>query len=138
LAPNAGAVVVDFPGVPVGHVGLTPNQTMVAIVVFYLILGMFMETLSMRLMTVPLVVPIVVALGFDPVWFGILMTVLLETALITPPIGVSLYVVHGVRGRGQMHDVMLGALPFVGAMFVIIILLMVFPDIAVWLPRQSY
>ena len=113
-------------------------ETLILIVVFYLILGMFMETLSMLLTTVPLVVPIVVALGFDPVWFGILITVLLETALITPPIGVNLYVVHGVRGEGTMTDVIIGALPYVGAMFVMVVLLIVFPDLALWLPSLFY
>ena len=68
-------------------------------------------TLSMLLTTAPLITPIVVALGFDPVWFGILLMVLLETALITPPIGINLYVVQGIRGRGEMLDVMKGAAP---------------------------
>ncbi len=66
------------------------------------------------------------------------MTVLLETALITPPIGVNLYVVQGVRGRGSMNDVILGSLPFVITMFVMIVLLMLYPGIAMWLPRQLY
>jgi len=70
--------------------GLTPTETMIVIIIFYLILGMFMETLSMLLTTVPIVFPIVAGLGYDPVWFGILVTVLMEAALITPPIGVRL------------------------------------------------
>ena len=69
------------------ELGLSPMQTMLIIIVFYLILGMFMETFSMMLTTVPLIFPIIEALGFDGVWFGILVTVLMETALITPPIG---------------------------------------------------
>jgi len=81
--------------------GLTPTETMIVIIIFYLILGMFMETLSMLLTTVPIVFPIVAGLGYDPVWFGILVTVLMEAALITPPIGVNLYVVQGVRTNGR-------------------------------------
>ena len=77
------------------ELGLTPMQTLFAVIAFYLLLGCFMETLSMLLTTTPLIVPIIVELGFDPVWFGILMMVMLETALITPPIGVNLYVVQG-------------------------------------------
>jgi TRAP-type C4-dicarboxylate transport system permease large subunit len=92
----------------------------------------------MLLTTTPLVAPIIVALGYDPVWWGILLTVLLETALITPPIGVNLYIVHGVRGRGSMNDVIIGSLPFVIALFAMIVLLVAFPDIALWLPRQFY
>ncbi len=118
--------------------GLTPFQTLLAVIAFYLILGCFMETLSMLLTTTPLIVPIIVGLGYDPVWFGILMMVMLETALITPPIGVNLYVVQGVRGRGSMNDVIVGALPFVATMFVMIVLLVAFPDIALWLPNLFY
>ncbi|MGB7299013.1 MAG: TRAP transporter large permease [Burkholderiaceae bacterium] len=119
--------------------GLTPTETMLLLIVFYLILGMFMETLSMLLTTVPIVFPIAVQLGFDPVWFGILITVLMETALITPPIGVNLYVVQGVRNRkGPFNDVAYGALPFVLMMIVMIALLMRFPDLALWLPTMFY
>ena len=107
--------------------------------VFYLILGMFMETLSMLLTTVPIVFPIVVHMGFDPVWFGILITVLMEAALITPPIGVNLYVVQGIRaGGGPFNDVAYGALPFVMMMVVLIVMLIVFPQLALWLPTLVY
>ncbi len=118
--------------------GLTPMQTMLMIIGFYIILGCFMETLSMLLTTAPLITPIVVALGFDPVWFGILLMVLLETALITPPIGINLYVVQGIRTSGSLNDVMIGILPFVLAMFAMIGLLLVFPDMALWLPGLFY
>ena len=119
--------------------GLSPMQTMLIIVVFYLILGMFMETFSMMLTTVPLIFPIVMSLGFDDVWFGILVTVLMETALITPPIGVNLYVVQGIRaGGGNFNDVSLGAAPFVISMLVLIGLLLAYPGLAVWLPNLFY
>jgi tripartite ATP-independent transporter DctM subunit len=119
--------------------GLTPNQTMIILIIFYLILGMFMETLSMLLTTVPIVFPIVQHMGFDPVWFGILVTVLMEAALITPPIGVNLYVVQGIRSEGgKFNDVAYGALPFVLMMIVMLVLLMVFPGLALWLPTWVY
>ena len=118
--------------------GLTPTETMLMIIAILVVIGCFMETLSMLLTTAPLITPIVVALGYDPVWFGILLMVLLETALITPPIGINLYVVQGIRGRGKMGDVMIGALPFVITMFAMIALLMVFPQLALWLPEQFY
>jgi tripartite ATP-independent transporter DctM subunit len=119
--------------------GLTPNQTMIILIIFYLILGMFMETLSMLLTTVPIVFPIVQHMGFDPVWFGILVTVLMEAALITPPIGVNLYVVQGIRSEGgKFNDVAYGALPFVLMMIVMLVILMVFPGLALWLPTWVY
>jgi C4-dicarboxylate transporter, DctM subunit len=119
--------------------GWTPMQTMVVIVCFYLLLGMFMETLSMMLTTIPVVFPIVMHMGFDPVWFGIMITVLMEAALITPPIGINLYVVHGIRARGgNFNDVSIGAIPFLFAMFALIALLLFYPNIAIWLPNQFY
>jgi len=118
--------------------GWSPMQTMLMIVLILIVIGCFMETLSMLLTTAPLITPIVVALGFDSVWFGILLMVLLETALITPPIGINLYVVQGIRGRGEMIDVMKGAAPFVLTMFAMIALLLIFPNLALWLPSLFY
>ena len=118
--------------------GWTPFQTMLMIIGFLILLGCFMETLSMLLTTAPLLAPIVLQLGYDPVWFGILLMVLLETALITPPIGINLYVVQGIRKGGRLNDVMIGALPFVITMFVMIGLLLAFPEIALWMPSLIY
>jgi tripartite ATP-independent transporter DctM subunit len=119
--------------------GWTPMETMIVIILFYLLLGMFMETLSMLLTTIPVVFPIVMHLGFDPIWFGIMITVLMEAALITPPIGINLYVVHGIRSRGgKFSDVSIGAVPFLFAMFFLIAFLLIFPDLATWLPDQVY
>ena len=122
--------------------GLTPVQTVLLIIVFYLFLGMFMETLSMMLKTVHIVFPIIMALGvpeFSDVWFGILITLLMEAALITPPIGVNLYVIQGIRLRGgEFNDVAIGAIPFLIAMLGMILLLVAFPNIATWLPTLVY
>ncbi len=118
--------------------GLGPLGTLLVIVLAYLVLGCFMETLSMLITTTPLIAPIVFALGYDPVWFGILLTVLLETALITPPVGVNLYVVQGIRPRGGMNDVIFGALPFVFMMFLMVAILIAFPQVALWLPSVFY
>jgi C4-dicarboxylate transporter DctM subunit len=120
-------------------IGLTPLQTIIIIVCIYLVLGMFMETLSMLLTTVPIIFPIIVKLGYDPVWFGILITVLMEAALITPPIGVNLYVVQGIRkDGGRFGDVAIGAAPFVLMMIALIALLIAFPEIALYLPTLVY
>ena len=117
----------------------TPFETILVIIGFYLILGMFMETLSMMLTTIPVVFPVVVHMGYDPVWFGILITVLMEAALITPPIGLNLYVVHGTRTRGgKFNDVSIGTLPFLAAMLGLIALLLAVPELAIWLPSLVY
>lgn len=118
--------------------GLSPMQTMLMLIGVLIVVGCFMETLSMLLTVAPLITPIVISLGFDPVWFGILLMVLLETALITPPIGINLYVVQGVRERGELTDVMIGAAPFVLTMFAMIAVLLMFPDVALWLPSLFY
>ena len=114
--------------------GLGKYGTMVLIVAFYVVLGCFMETISMMILTTPFIYPIVTKLGWDPIWWGIVLTILIEAALITPPVGLNLYVVQGMRERGPVSDVIRGALPFVGAMIVPIALLMLFPGIALWLP----
>ena len=114
---------------------LTPTQLLLAVIVFYVILGCFMETLSMMVATVPIIAPIMFKAGFDPIWFGILIVILMETAMITPPVGINLYVVQGLRKRGRIDDVIIGAAPFVVAMFVMIVLISVWPQIALWLPQ---
>ena len=117
--------------------GLTSAQLFVAVVIFYLILGMFMETLSMMVATVPIITPIMVNAGYDPIWFGILIVILMETAMITPPVGINLYVVQGLRQRGKIDDVIIGSAPFVVTMIVMIAALWIWPSIALWLPRMA-
>jgi len=108
--------------------------TLLAIVLLYIVLGFFIETLSLMVATIPIVVPIVVGLGYDPVWFGILLILLIEMALITPPVGLNLYVVQGARKSGHLGEVMVGAIPFVLTMLLMAGLLIVFPGLALWLP----
>src|SRR5690606_10307446 len=91
------------------------------------ILGCFMETLSMMIATIPIVAPIIFAAGYDPIWFGVVVMILVELAMITPPIGINLYVVQSIRPRGGISDVIVGALPFVVAMFAMVALLILFP-----------
>jgi TRAP-type C4-dicarboxylate transport system permease large subunit len=104
------------------------------VIVFYVVLGCFMETLSMMITTIPVIAPIMVGLGFDAVWFGIVIILLIETALITPPVGLNLFVVQNVRRYGSLNDVIIGASPFVLALFLMIALVSVFPGLALWLP----
>ncbi|MFI5445865.1 TRAP transporter large permease [Polaromonas sp. UC242_47] len=115
--------------------GLSPAWMLLIVVIFYLVLGCFMETLSMMITTIPIVAPIMIGMGYDPIWLGILIIVLVELALITPPVGLNLFVVQSLRKTGSMNAVIVGSLPFVAAMFVMILLLSLFPDLALWLPR---
>jgi len=117
--------------------GLTSTELLLAVIVFYLILGCFMETLSMMVATVPIIAPIMFKAGYDPIWFGILIVILMETAMITPPVGINLYVVQGLRKRGRIDDVIIGAAPFVVAMLVMIAILSYWPSLALWLPRAA-
>ena len=114
--------------------GLGPYELLAVVVLFYLVLGMFMETLSMMVATVPIVTPVVVAAGFDPVWFGVVVMLLMELAMITPPVGINLYVVQGLRKRGKIDDVIIGAAPFVLAIMATVAVLAWFPQLALWLP----
>jgi C4-dicarboxylate transporter, DctM subunit len=115
--------------------GLGKYGTLLLLIAFYLVLGCFMETISMMILTTPFIFPIVTNLGWDPIWWGIVLTVLIEAALITPPVGLNLYVVQGLRQRGPMTDVIWGALPFVLAMLLLVGLLMAYPDVALYLPK---
>ena len=119
----------------ISGLGLSPGWMLLVVVVFYVVLGCFMETLSMMIVTIPIVAPIMVGLGYDPIWLGIVIVVLVETALITPPVGMNLFVVQSLRKGGSMNAVILGSQPFVLALFVMVALLAVFPDLAMWLPR---
>ena len=117
-----------------GGLGLSPLGTILVVVLIYIVLGFFIETLSLMVVTIPIIVPLVVAQGYDPIWFGILMIVLIEMALITPPVGLNLYVVQGARKSGKMSEVMLGSIPYVLAMLIMAGLLIAFPAIALYLP----
>ena len=116
--------------------GLTwpPLAVMLAIIALYLLLGCFVETLTLMIATTPIIVPIIKQLGYSPVWFGVVFVILIEAALITPPIGMNLFVVQSVRGGGPFRDVVVGIIPFLLAMLVLIGALLAWPGIALWLP----
>ena len=119
--------------------GLGPTGLLLVLIVFYLVLGMFMDVLSMQVLTIPIAVPVVVAAGIDPVWFGIFVVLMCEMGLITPPVGMNLYVVQGIRlDGGPFADVVRGALPYVAIMIAFTLLLIAFPSIALWLPRTMF
>jgi C4-dicarboxylate transporter, DctM subunit len=109
------------------------------ITLLLVILGMIMQPIVMMIITVPLLVPVIVKLGYDPIWFGIMFVRLSELAVITPPVAVNLYVVKGVlKDEVSLTDIIKGVLPFIAATAVNFVILYLFPEIALWLPRLMY
>jgi TRAP-type C4-dicarboxylate transport system permease large subunit len=117
--------------------GLSATQMLLVLMVFYFLLGMFMDVLSMMVATIPITFPIVTHMGIDPVWFGIFIVLMCELGMITPPVGMNLFVVHGIRpDKGGIRDAMVGAVPYVLIMIAFTLLLIVWPGIATWLPGK--
>ena len=119
-------------------IGASPLELIIALTVFYLLLGIFFETLPMLVGTVPVVFPVIVAAGIDPVWFGVFIVLMCEISLISPPVGMTLYVIQAVRREGTISEVFQGTVPFFIAMVVMTVLLIAFPEMALWLPRISF
>jgi tripartite ATP-independent transporter DctM subunit len=119
-------------------IGASPLELMIVLAVFYLLLGIFFETLPMLVGTVPVVFPVIVAAGIDPVWFGVFIVLMCEISLISPPVGMTLYVIQAVRREGTIAEVFQGTVPFFIAMVVMTALLIGFPEMALWLPRISF
>ncbi|MDO6462370.1 TRAP transporter large permease [Granulosicoccaceae sp. 1_MG-2023] len=115
---------------------LSPWMVMGLIVLFYIVMGCFLESLAMILLTVPIFYPVVVASGFDPVWFGIIAVVTVETGLISPPVGMNLFVVQNAAKGLRMSDMMIGILPFVLADLLRLALLIFIPAISLYLPTR--
>jgi C4-dicarboxylate transporter DctM subunit len=116
---------------------LSQWQRRVAFIGFDLVLGMFTNTLSMMVATIPLSFPVATSLGVDPIWFGIFIVIMCELGLITPPVGMNLFVVQGIRpDRGGLEDVIRGALPYAAIMIAFTLLLIAFLQIALWLPAN--
>jgi tripartite ATP-independent transporter DctM subunit len=105
-----------------------------AILIFVVVLGFFLPPVSIILMTAPIILPPLKAAGFDLIWFGIVMTVVMEMGLIHPPVGLNIFVIKNVAPDIPLKDIVWGVLPFVGLMFLAVVLLCLFPGIATWLP----
>jgi tripartite ATP-independent transporter DctM subunit len=121
----------------VAGLGLSATGLILALIVFYLILGMFMDVLSMQVATIPITYPIATALGVDPIWYGIFIVLMCELGLITPPVGMNLFVVHGIRpDKGGIEDAIWGALPYAVIMILFTLLLMAVPALVTWLPAH--
>ncbi|MDM8347179.1 TRAP transporter large permease subunit [Pseudochrobactrum sp. sp1633] len=112
---------------------LSPAVLLIVLAIFYIILGMFLDGISMIVMTLPITLPIVMAAGYDPLWFGIYLVIMTELAQITPPVGLNLFVIQGLTGR-SIGSVALDALPFFFLMCLATAILALFPQIVHWLP----
>lgn len=123
--------IVDW----IGATGLPPTAVISLLVVVYILLGCFLEGIGMVLVTVPVFLPLVVANGYDPVWFGILLVLVVEIGLIHPPIGMNLFVIRAQAPEISLRDMYGGVLPFLAAPILLIILLIAVPDIALWATR---
>ena len=118
--------------------GLTQVGFLLAVMVLIFVLGMFLETISIILITTPVVLPVLAALNINPVWYGVLLTINLELALITPPVGMNLFAIKAVA-RAPMSEIIMGVLPYVGLLVFGLALVLLFPSIALWLPStMSY
>jgi tripartite ATP-independent transporter DctM subunit len=113
---------------------LGPTAILFVIIGMYLILGCLLDSLAMILLTIPIVFPIVSALGYDPVWFGIIVVMVVELGLITPPIGMNVFVIKGIARDVPLETIFRGVTPFIIAQVILILILIAFPQIALWLP----
>jgi tripartite ATP-independent transporter DctM subunit len=138
-------------GILFGHIGLTSTfaafmeglpfgkyGVWAIVCLMYLILGMFFDTISMLLLTLPFISPLIASLGFNPIWFGVTYVVLGEIGIVTPPFGLNLFVIHGVVPKHDIVTIALGALPFIIPTLLMVVILTAFPDLVLWLPRLIY
>ena len=114
--------------------GLSRYAILAMIIFAYIIMGCFMEGLALMVLTIPIVYPMVLDLGFDPIWFGVIITLIMEMSLITPPVGINVFIISGVAKEVPMYVIFRGIIPFWIAMLVCVILLIIFPQLALWLP----
>jgi tripartite ATP-independent transporter DctM subunit len=120
----------------IGNMSVSPYLVLTIVLIIYIILGMFMDGLAMTLLTVPTFVPIMVNLGFDPIWFGVIFVIMAELGLITPPVGVNCYVVQGVT-KVPLEKIFQGIIPFAVIMIICVVIFIIFPQIVTFLPNLN-
>lgn len=135
---NPFLAITQIPSDLTGYIAtldFAPVFILILIVFGYIILGTFLEGFAMMVLTVPIVVPMIQNMGYDPIWFGVLLVVVLEMSLISPPLGLNVFVVKGISGGVPMSEIFMGIIPFWLAMIVCAALLIAFPQIALFLPE---
>ena len=116
---------------------LSPLGTILVIVCIYIILGAFLDTMAMIILSIPIFFPIVMSLGFDPIWFGVLVVLVVELALITPPLGMNVFIIRGIAPHVPLSRIFMGVLPFCVALVALIALIIAVPSIATFLPELA-
>ncbi len=140
IAATIFANFVNFTTMPndlkewITHLGLSPTMVVAAMMLIYVILGTVMEELTMVLLTIPLFFPIVTSMGLDPVWFGVLIVMIVQIGLISPPVGMNLFVLNALLPEVGLGQIFRGCWPFVGVMVLMLGVLIAFPQLSLWLP----
>ena len=119
----------------IGNLDVNPWVLMGAINLFLLVAGFFLPPVAVILMAAPILLPIVTGAGFDPYWFAVILTINMEIGLISPPVGLNLYVINGIAPDIPLKTILWGSLPFVACMVIAIVILSIFPQLALWLPN---
>jgi tripartite ATP-independent transporter DctM subunit len=114
---------------------VAPIYVLIAVMVMYLFIGMFVDMVAALFITLPIIYPAIIKLGFDPIWFGVLIVMQCEIALIHPPFGLSLFIVKGIVKDVTMNDVIIGILPFLVVDMIVLVIYIAFPQIALFLPN---
>jgi TRAP-type C4-dicarboxylate transport system permease large subunit len=113
-----------------------PRYAILAIILFlYFIMGCLMDILAMVVLTIPIFFPVIMHLGFDPIWFGVIIVIMMEQGLITPPIGMNVFVLHGIAKDVPMYTMFRGIVPFLLAMWICLLIVILFPQVALYLPN---
>ncbi|MCC0079387.1 MAG: TRAP transporter large permease [Rhodobacter sp.] len=122
----------------VSEANLAPWAVVAAVLLVYLLLGCVLDSLSMILLTIPVIFPVIMSLGFDPIWFGILVVMMVELGLITPPMGVNLFVIKSVAENTKLLDVIRGIVPFVAVDVIRVLIIALIPALTLWLPNLFF
>jgi tripartite ATP-independent transporter DctM subunit len=142
IAATIFANFVNFTSMPMAlkewitHLGLSPIMIVAAMMLIYIVLGTVMEELTMVLLTIPLFFPIVIELGFDPVWFGVLIVMVIQIGLISPPVGMNLFVLNTLLPKVGLVTIFRGVWPLVLVLILSLGVLLVFPSLSLWLPSM--
>jgi C4-dicarboxylate transporter DctM subunit len=117
-----------------GGLAIPPIAVMSVIIFIYFIGGFFMDSMALVVVTIPIFFPIVMELGFDPIWFGVIIVLVAEMGVITPPVGVNVFVIKGIAPDIPLETIFKGIFPFLAALIIVTIILIIFPGIATFLP----
>ena len=132
MTPNATLIIFLLSDVISGF-AVSPYVIFTGIVIMYIILGMFLDVISAVILTIPIIYPLVLALGFDPIWYGVVIVIIIEMGVVTPPIGINVFILAGVVDT-PLYTIFRGVTPFVIAMVHCIVITTIFPQIALFLP----